>query len=430
MNRQRPLGKHIKKKQKNSLANLQVAEMRQGKNGSGQRKLHSWIARFIEATTNIESPALFRKWTAISTIAAVLEQKVWIKTSSAMYPNLFTFLVAPPGGGKSRAIDLAHDLIHALPDPYIAPTSINAASIIDHLLECKRVIINLPEAPIEYHSMSILVGEFGTFMSSYDDDLMAILTDFYNVRPYGQRRRGGQLKIKIERPSLNLLIGTTPSNLMKFMPENAWGQGFASRILFIYSEEKEIVDDFAHEKTEVPPDLIHDLGIINTLVGQFAVTAEYRNAVNAWRELGENLPPKPTHPRLQHYNSRRKEHLYRLSMVSAIDRGNALLLTKDDFNRAMSWLIEAEQQMPRIFSGNSETTDSTVMNEAIHMIGTRGGVVEEGQLVRFVRQRVPSHSVMRVIEVMEKSRMIVVANKDRFGVRTFGLGNFDTEGSA
>jgi len=95
----------------------------------------------VEVTANLESPVLFRKWTAIATIAAVLEQKVWITTSSPMYPNLYTFLVAPPGGGKSRAIDLAHDLLHTLPDPYVAPTSINAASIIDHLLECKRIII-------------------------------------------------------------------------------------------------------------------------------------------------------------------------------------------------------------------------------------------------------------------------------------------------
>ncbi len=398
---------------------------RQGKNGAVQRKLVSWIDRFVEITANIESPVLFRKWTAISTIASVLEQKVWIVTSSPMYPNLYTFLVAPPGGGKSRAIDLAHDLITAMPDPYIAPTSINAASIIDHLLECKRIIMCMPDPPIEYHSMSILVGEFGTFMSSYDDDLMAILTDFYNVRPYGQRRRGGQLKININRPSLNMLIGTTPANLMKFMPENAWGQGFASRILFVYSDEKEIVDDFAKAKTEIPADLIHDLGLINTLVGRFSVTDEYRNAVNAWRELDENLPPKPTHPRLQHYNSRRKEHLYRLSMVSAVDRGNALILTKADFNRAMSWLIEAEQNMPQIFQANTEASDSSIMDEAVHMISTRGGKVEEGQLVRFVRQRAPSHAVLRIIEVMEKSGMICVIGQNRFGVKSFGVGRLD-----
>ena len=397
-----------------------------------KRSLGSWIDRFVEVTANIESPVLFRKWTAIATIAAVLEQKVWIVTSSPMYPNLYTFLIAPPGGGKSRAIDLAHDLISALPDPYIAPTSINAASIIDHLLECRRIILNMPEPPIEYHSMSILVGEFGTFMSSYDDDLMAILTDFYNVRPYGQRRRGGQLKINIKRPSLNMLIGSTPSNLLKFMPENAWGQGFASRILFIYADDKEIIDDFAREKVELPEDLIHDLRIINSLVGQFSVTDEYREMVNAWREADENIPPKPTHPRLQHYCSRRKEHLYRLSMVSAIDRGNTLLLTKEDFTRAMYWLIEAEKQMPQIFStASGEHSDSAIMDEAVHMIQMKGGKIEEGQLIRFIRQRVPSHAVMRIIEVMEKEGLVKIANINRFGVKTFVPGyGFDTVGNA
>ena len=34
-------------------------------------------------------------------------------------------------------------------------------------------------------------------------------------------------------------------------------------------------------------------------------------------------------------------HLYKLSMVSAADRGDVLLLTKEDFNRAMGWLLEA-----------------------------------------------------------------------------------------
>jgi hypothetical protein len=344
-----------------------------------------------------------------------------------MYPNLYTFLVAPPGGGKSRAIDLAHDLLQTLPDPYIAPTSINAASIIDHLLECKRIIINPTKAAIEYHAMSILVGEFGTFMSSYDDDLMAILTDFYNVRPYGQRRRGGNLKIKIDRPMLNMLVGTTPSNLMRFMPENAWGQGFASRILFIFSDEKERIDDFAPRKIEVAQDLIDDLNLINTISGQFSVTEDYRTAVNNWRELEENVPPKPTHPRLQHYNSRRKEHLYRLSMVSAIDRGNALLLTREDFNRAMSWLIEAEAAMPKIFQNTVDSGDSVVMDEAVHMIETRGGMVEEAQLIRFLRTRVPSHSVTRVLEIMEKSNMITEVKRTRFGVRTFGTGLSDND---
>jgi hypothetical protein len=390
--------------------------------GPAKRKLESWIARFIEQTGALESPELFRKWTAIATIAAVLEQKVFLMTTSPVYPNLYTFLVAPPGGGKSRAIDLARDLITALPDPFIAPTSVNAASIIDHIKECKRVLLDLPNPPIEYNSMSILVGEFGTFMSQYDDDLMAILTEFYNVRPYSQRRRGNQLHIPIDRPQLNMLIGTTPSNLMKFMPENAWGQGFASRILFIYPPDgKDIVDDFAPRQLTITTDLIHDLGVINTIGGQFSVSDHYRNDVNQWRESDENIPPKPTHPRLLHYNSRRKEHLYRLSMVSAIDRGNATILDHEDFVRALGWLIEAEQFMPKIFEAGA-SPDSQVMDEVFVLI-KKAGTMGEGQLIRYIRQRVPAYAVTKIVEVMVQAGMIVELNRNRLGLRTFKAGS-------
>lgn len=397
-------------------------------NGSDKRRLGSWIEHFVRVTEPIESPGLYKKWVAISTLAAVLEQKVWVQTSSPMYPNLYTFLAGPPGVGKSRIIDVARDLIDFLPDPYIAPTSVNAASIIDAISECKRslsITTSSPSGPIttshEYNSMAILVGEFGTFMSQYDDDLMAILTDFYNVRPYGQRRRGGQLKITIPRPQLNILIGTTPSNLMKFMPENAWGQGFASRILFIYSDQKDIVDDFAPRPDIITTDLIHDLGIINRLVGQFSVTPEYQSDVNRWREADENHPAKPTHPRLQHYNSRRKEHLYRLSMVSAIDRGDHLILDHNDFVRGLGWLIEAEQFMPRIFDG-SGSADSAVMDEVWHLVH-RSGPLGEGQIIRYIRQRVPAFAVAKILEVMVQSSMLKVLATNRQGVRTFAAGD-------
>ena len=343
-----------------------------------------------------------------------------------MYPNLYVFLVGHPGIGKTRIMNFARGMIQAMPDPYIAPNSVNAASIIDHLKECKRVLIRLPDSPLEYNSMVIHVGEFGTFMSKYEDDLMALLTDFYNVSPYGQRRRGqGGLKIEIERPQLNILCGVQPAALMKFMPQEAWGMGFASRIIFIYSEERIIVDDFAEDKPVDSGELVHDLGIINNLCGQFTISPEYRECILEWREKrGENDPPKPTHPRLQHYNARRKEHLYRLSMVSALDRSDALILGRDDFIRGLSWLIEAEQFMPRVFDTGSASTDSAVMDEIVYTLQHRGPMTEDA-VMREVRKRVPAHAVGRVIQVMEESGMIKVTARSKFGVRTFGPGEIN-----
>ena len=247
--------------------------------------------------------------------------------------------------------------------------------------------------------MTIMVGEFGTFMSKYENDLIAQLTDFYDVTPYGQWRRGERLRIKIDRPILNMIIGSTPDNLMQFMPEGAWGQGFTSRIMFIYSKDKGFVDDFAARDPLSSVALVRDLDIIKGLVGRFKVTQAYADCVGNWRKLNEE--PRPTHPRLLHYLSRRKTHLYRLSMIAAIDRSNTLILERADFNTAMGWLIEAEKAMPEIFASPSGESDTGAMEEIHHYVMdyniSKEKAMSEHKLIDFAREaragaRCPAHA--------------------------------------
>ena len=388
------------------------------------RQLTSWIASFVEHTADTEAPEIFRRWTAISTIAAVLEQKVWIYTYANLYPNLYTFLIAPPGGGKSQSLGKARAILDALAEPNkpkIAPTSINSSTLVDFMNESKQIMVRPPHGALEYNAMTIMVGEFGTFMSKYEVDLIAQLTDFYDVTPYGQWRRGERLRIKIERPILNMLIGSTPDNLMQFMPEGAWGQGFTSRIMFIYSKEKGFVDDFAARSASSNQQLVHDLNIIKALVGQFRVTQGYADAVTNWRKLDE--APRPTHPRLLHYLSRRKTHLYRLSMIAAIDRSNTLILERADFNTAMGWLIEAEKAMPEIFSSPSGESDTGAMEEIHHHVMdyniSKEKAMSEHRLIDFARKRAPGHVVIRMLDLMINAGMLVIYQTDKMGIRYF-----------
>src|SRR6058998_1960543 len=87
---------------------------RAGMNGKGSRRLSSWIDEFVEYTSHIDSPEIFRRWTAITTIAAVLEQKVWGWTTDYVYPNMYTFLVGHPGVGKTRTIKAAQKMCETL----------------------------------------------------------------------------------------------------------------------------------------------------------------------------------------------------------------------------------------------------------------------------------------------------------------------------
>lgn len=383
----------------------------------------SWIESFVEHTDNVESPLLFRKWSAIFTIAAAMEMKCYLKTSSELYPNLYVFIVGHPGVGKNRIIRVAKKYMNELSTPgnefHFAPTSLTGAALVDTLAASKRFLARLPEPPIEYNNTVITAEELTAFMHKYDDEMVGLLSAFYDPDPYAQSRRGKDIRISIPRPQVNLISGTTPSNLIALMPETAWDQGFTSRVIMVFSDERIVGDDFAGTAREMDKDLIHDIKAIGALNGEFKVTQDYRDAVNNWRALGE--PPVVNHPKLLHYKTRRRVHLYKLSMVSSADRSDVLLLTRDDFNRAMGWLLEAESQMPDIFTSGSSGTDSRAIDEIFHFItvSDRGEGVPEHQIINFARERVPMHSILRVIEIMTASGQIISRGLDKHGQRWF-----------
>ena len=349
-----------------------------------------------------------------------MTQRVWVRTSSNLFPNIYLFMIGHPGVGKSRTISVGRRLVQGLSEFHIAPISMTFASLVDAMNKAKTTIALPAQDPISFNSIYICADELGAFMHKYDNEMIDGLAAFYDPAPYRQTRRGNDLDIKIDSPQINLLAGSTPQNLLGFMPEKAWGQGFSSRCIMIFSDERIVGDDFAQRESPKVGALKNDLAAIANLWGQFHVTEEYRTAVNNWRQLGE--PPVPDHPKLIHYITRRKTHLYKLSMVSSIDRSNALVLSEADFNRALGWLIEAELTMPDIFKAGSTSVDSQAMDEIYHLISiTENGYgVSEQKIIRFAKDRVPLHSIGRVIDIMERSGQIFCLGVDkRSGVRYF-----------
>jgi hypothetical protein len=381
-------------------------------NGHALRKCRSWIESFVEYTDNIEAPEVFRRWAAITIIASVLEQKVWITTSSPLYPNLYCFIIGHPGVGKTRTVRAAAEFVRDIPDFHCGDTSMTSASLTDRMAESRRVI---PEYKLEYNTMLLPVDEFSAFIGKYDDNLVGLLTTFYDVDiNYSQSRRGKDLRVRINRPQLSMLCGSTPSHLLKAVPEFAWDQGFTSRVILIFSDERPMLEDvFSTPRRAMPEDMKHDLRVINALVGQCRPTSGYAKAINDWRHAGQ--PPCPGHPRLTHYCTRRLAHVFKLSIVASVDRGDSLELTEGDFEIARGWLLSAEERMGEVFKAGAVGADAKAIEEIMHFItvaDVKGEGVYESKIIRFVSERIPIHSVMRVLEIMEKSRMIKAVRLD------------------
>lgn len=386
---------------------------------AGERRLSSWIEAYQEYTEILPSPPLFRKWVAIFYLAAAMERKIWVKTmGSQLHPGLYVILVGPPGIGKGQAIHLGETLLRAVPDINVGPSDMTAASLIDALNESSRKIIqlNAKEPFVEFNSLTVIARELGVLIPAWETSLMNNLTDIYDGFTVDQKRRGKDLRIKIEHPQINLLGACTPSYLNETMPAGAWDQGFISRTILIYSGERQRKDPFADAGVDMATgrlhnDLLHDLKTIGLEYGQMSFTTPAAQAIKAWIKAG--CPPEPSHQKLQYYNARRIAHLLKLCMIASIARSGDKVISLEHYSEALNWLVEAEVYMPDIFKSMSSGGDSSAMEEAWNYMwaiySKEHKPVAEHRIVHFLRERVAAHSVMRVLEVMVKARMAEVS---------------------
>ncbi len=352
----------------------------------------------------------------IATIGAVLERKVWVGNPQKLYPNLYVFLVGKAGIGKTRAVDAATTHLRELPKFFLAPTSVSRASLVDCLDESKRQIPRLVqgEAMVEYNSMFVAVDELSALMHQWDTDLVSALTKFYDCNPYAEAKRKDVLRHDLAAPQLNVLCGTTPSNLMCLVPSTAWSQGLMSRVILIHTNTKEPKEFGAGGvRSIVDPDLLHDLRVLMNEYGEITYNADYARLMNEWRDGG--MSPTPTHPRLIDYCARREAHLLKLSMIACMDLGHPRMLTAEHFNIARYWLLEAETTMGDIFSLGSSSVDSRAMDDIHDFVKRQGKPIPQYQIIHFARNLVPAHSVKQILELMSLAGMIGKVGEDARG---------------
>lgn len=371
----------------------------------------------MEFTEILPSPPLYRKWVAIFFLAAAMERKIWVRTmGSALYPNLYVLLVGPPGIGKGQAIYLGEGLLREVPDLVVGPSDMTSASLIDALNEAVRRVLMKGDPPyLEFNSLTVVSRELGVLIPGWETSLMNNLTDIYDGFTVDQKRRGKDVRIKILAPQINLLGACTPGYLSQVIPAGAWDQGFLSRTILVYSGDRKQTDPFAEEAMaeltgRQRNDLLHDLKSVAAEIGQMSFTKPAVNAIKEWMKAG--CPPEPSHQKLQNYNSRRLAHVLKLCMISSMSVTSDKIITLEHFRVALGWLVEAENYMPDIFKSMVTGGDSNAMEEAWNfawlLYAKEKKPISEHRIVHFLRERVPAHSVMQVLQVMVKARMLEI----------------------
>jgi len=378
-----------------------------------RRQLACWIDGFIEFTEGLDLPPNLRLWTGISTLAGLLERRVWTATKRGqVFPNFFVLLVTPPGIGKSLVLRPAQRILRETKTIFVAPDNMTKASLMDELQEASRNILT-PEGLLEYHSLAIVAPEFGVFCPAHDMEFLSVLCKLYDCDDAHRESRRGMKgeQVDISNPHINLIAGTQPDYLSQFLPEVAWGQGYMARTIIVYSE---VITDNDLFTTNAFPNstkaaLASDAQDILKMIGHMEWSEDAKDVIRDWQRRGQ--APVPEHFKLKHYNTRRMLNVLKLSVVSSAARSNEMTIEAVDAERAITWLTTNERGMRDIFSAMRGNSDYNVLQELqMYVVAENlrhgGKDIPETFLVNFLSGRTTGMNVLRLLELAERSGLI------------------------
>lgn len=371
----------------------------------------------MEYTDGIPSPPNFRLWSAISAVSGALERRVWVETARRpLYANLFCLLVAPPGVGKTNAIDNVKALWRQSKKFKICPSSVTKASLIDNLEKATSCRLTSSGSMVEYTTLLVTAGELGVLLPAHDLEFLSVLNDLYDNPPdYIEDRRTGNKHVEVNNPQIMILAGSQPAFLASLLPEEAWAMGTTSRMLMVYSATGPTVDLFDDDFSCADPkrealwkSLLARICAMSDLIGVFTWDKLAQELIQTWHRSG--CEPVPEHSKLQHYLPRRIIHTIKLSMISAVARTGVQHITAMDVTRAREWLLSAERTMPDIFRDMVHKSDSDVLQE-LHFFLWRIWIkdrkpIHASQIYHFLSAKVISERIPRVLDIAEKSSII------------------------
>ena len=352
--------------------------------GNLVRRLPDWLKSYNEYTALSESPAIFHFWTGVSTIASVLKRRVWIDQRYFEWtPNFYIIFVAKAGiAAKSTTISVGTSLLREIDNIHFGPDS-GTWQAIGKALEASSELVPVSNAGLmgEMESMSCITctpGELGTFLNFDDRKLIDVLTSLWDgQRGTFEHSTASQGKILIQNPWLNIISATTPSWLSRNMPEGAIGEGFASRVVFVFAEKKRQLVAYPSlmssndDHTKLREDLIHDLNVISEMLGEMILTPEAVEwGIEWYKNHHTNRPVHLASDRFDGYLARKQTHIHKLAMVLSVSESNKGIIERSHLVSAEKITSGMEHDMIRVFESIGVAPQSRMIGQVVNFLDT------------------------------------------------------------
>lgn len=317
-----------------------------------------------------ESPRMYHVWGALLAIGACLGRRVYLPFGyGRIYANQYVWFVGNPGTRKTTAMRIPHKLLKECTGIRFSPddtggqrqgliaamqhepdkeesaiAEIEKSSLMGHALSLEAIgssesIQTVNSADV--HTMTIMAAEVSRFLGQNNFSMLDFLIPMWDGDDFKYQLKASE--VTLENPLLNFLGCTTPTSIAQALPAAAQGQGFLSRVILVYGQNK---------YKQVPRPGIPPESLVSEIKKYFSNA--YYNLHGPVQETPEALAYSEelykyvldiVDSRFSYYAERRYHHMLKLGIILAASRGSTEIIY-EDYEQAHQLLRATEKGMP------------------------------------------------------------------------------------
>lgn len=197
--------------------------------------MSGFIDLLLEHTREYESPTSFWKWSALTSISAVLRDNVFVPDGdSKLFPNIYVLFLADSGARKNRPVVFSESLLTKVDNTKIISGRASIQAILDELarVETKASTGKLNKAGSAIFYAPELAA--GLVESA---EAISILTDIYDGKTNFTSILRHSPKFRVERIVFSALMASNETMIRGVFDGRATQGGLLARTLLIVPDE-------------------------------------------------------------------------------------------------------------------------------------------------------------------------------------------------
>ena len=367
-----------------------------------------FIDKYLDYVGESESPIIYHRWAILSAIGAMLGRQVYFPFGhSNIYPNQYILLMGTAGARKNAPLTITKDLLKAAGYKRFAPAKTSKEALLVDMQQKVSQDVDLQD--LEHLTMDrideiyVSKGEFIDFLGINDVGFMSLLTDLWDNLPEYDNPKVTRKNVRVEKPTISILGGATPTNISLAIPQEALESGFMSRIILVFSEPTGIHITFPEKPSkEKQLSLVEDIKeILETCKGEITLTEESKKILDKIYKTFHPLKDG----RFSKYMARRFTHLLKLCMIIAV-MDKRMEITEEDCIRANTYLYSAEVRMPKALGEFGRSKFSEVSNIIMEHLNHSIKAVTQNELWKLVHK-----DLTKPADLTDLMRNLVMADK-------------------